>query len=49
MEGVEGEEVPEDVRVGEPDRLQQRRDRHLAPAVDAEIEVVLGIELEVEP
>jgi hypothetical protein len=31
------------------DRLQQDRDRHLAAAVDAEIQVVLRIELEVEP
>ena len=31
------------------DRLQQDRHRHLAAAVDAEIQVVLGVELEVEP
>ena len=49
VEGVEGEELLEDVLVGQPDRLEQRRHRHLAAAVDAEIQVVLGIELEVQP
>ena len=49
MERIEGEEMLEDVLVGEADRLEQRRHRHLAPAVDPEIQVILGIELEVEP
>ena len=31
------------------ERQQQRRQRHLAPAVDADVDQVLGVELEVEP
>ena len=49
IERVEGKKPLEDVLVGQPDRLQQRRHRHLAAAVDAEVEVVLRIELEIEP
>ena len=49
MERVEDEELPEDVLVGEADRLEQRRHRHLAAPVDAEEQEVLRVELEVEP
>ena len=49
VERVEHEELLEDVLVGEADRLQQRRHRHLAPAVDAEEQEILRVELEVEP
>ena len=49
VERVEHEELAEDRLVGEADRLQQRRHRHLAPAVDAEEQEVLRIEFEVEP
>ncbi len=49
VERVELEELLEDVLVGEADRLQQRRHRHLAAAVDAEEQEVLRIEFEVEP
>ncbi len=49
VEGVEREEVLEDLLGVVAQRLQQDRDRHLAAAVDAEVEVVLGVELEVEP
>ena len=49
VERVEHEELLEDVLVGEADRLQQRRHRHLAAAVDAEEQEVLRVELEVEP
>lgn len=48
-EVVEDEEVREDLLRREADRLQQDRDRHLAAAVDAEIQHVLRIEFEVEP
>ena len=46
---VEVEELPQDLLRRHADRLEQDRHRHLAPAVDAEIEVVLRVELEVEP
>ena len=49
VERVEHEELAQDVLVGEADRLQQRGDRHLAAAVDAEEQEVLRIEFEVEP
>jgi hypothetical protein len=49
VERVEDEELREDVLVGEADRLEQRRHRHLAAAVDAEEQEVLRVELEVEP
>ena len=44
-----GEELGEDALGVVPQRLQQDRDRHLAAAVDAEVQVVLRVELEVEP
>ncbi len=46
-EVVEDEEVREDLLRREADRLQQDRDRHLATAVDAEVQHVLRIEFEV--
>jgi hypothetical protein len=49
MEGVEREELGEDRLGVVAQGLQQDRHRHLAAPVDAEIEVVLGVELEVEP
>src|SRR5574338_240029 len=49
VERVEREELLEDLLGGVAEGLQQDRHRHLAAAVDAEVEVVLGIELEVEP
>ena len=49
VERVEDEELPEDVLVGEADRLQERGHRHLAAAVHAEEQEILGVELEVEP
>ena len=48
-EVVEDEEVREDRLGVQADRLQQDRDRHLAATVDAEVEDVLRVELEVEP
>ena len=48
-EVVEDEEVGEDRLGVQADRLQQDRHRHLAAAVDAEVEDVLRVELEVEP
>src|SRR5205085_10138640 len=48
-EVVEDEEVGEDRLGVEADRLQKDRHRHLAATVDAEIEDVLRVELEVEP
>jgi hypothetical protein len=49
MEGVELEEFLEDLLRRHADRLEQDRDRHLPPTVHPEVQVVLGIELEVEP
>ena len=49
LEGVEIVERREDGLGSHADRLQEDRHRHLAAAVDAEIEVVLGVVLEVEP
>ena len=49
LEGVEDEEVRQDLLRRHADRLQQDRDRHLAAAVDAEVQHVLGVELEVQP
>jgi hypothetical protein len=49
VEGVGVVEGREDLLRRHPDRAQQDGDRHLAPTVDAEIQVVLGIELEVQP
>ena len=46
---VEHEEVREDLFRRQADCLQQDRDRHLAATVDAEVQHVLRIELEVEP
>jgi len=48
-EAVELEEVREDLLRLQPDGLEQDRHRHLAAAVDAEVQDVLGVELEVEP
>ncbi|OIQ74230.1 hypothetical protein GALL_441260 [mine drainage metagenome] len=49
LQVVEGEEVRQDLLGVQADGLEQDGDRHLAPAVHAEIQDVLGIELEVEP
>src|SRR2546421_12378873 len=49
LEGVEIVERREDGLGGHADRLEQDRHRHLAAAVDAEIEIVLGVVFEVEP
>src|SRR5216684_3685020 len=49
LEGVEIVERREDGVGSHADRLEQDRHRHLAPAVDAKIEVVLGVVFEVEP
>ena len=49
VEGVELVEVLEDLLRRIAERLQQDRHRHLAAPVDAEVDEVLGIELEVEP
>ena len=46
---VEDEEVGEDRLRVQADRLQEDRHRHLAAAVDAEVQDVLRVELEVEP
>src|SRR5690606_13337169 len=48
-EGIEVEVRGKDVFVGQADGLEQDRDRHLATAVDAEKQDVLGVELKVEP
>jgi len=39
----------QDGLVGQADGLEQNRDRHLAATVDAEVQQVLGVELEVQP
>ena len=49
VEGVLDVEHVEDLLRGEAQGLHQDRHRHLAAAVDAEVEVVLGVELEVQP
>jgi len=49
LEGVEGKELGEDLLRRVAERLQQDRDRHLATAVDPEIQIVLRVELEIEP
>ncbi len=49
LEAVEGEEVREDLLARQADGLEQDRRRHLAAAVDAEVQDVLRVELEVEP
>ena len=49
VEGVEREELLEDLLGREAERFQQRRHRHLAAAVDAEVQVILRVVLEVEP
>jgi hypothetical protein len=46
---VEGEEVGQDLLGVQADGLEQDGDRHLATAVDAEVEDVLRVELEVQP
>ena len=48
-EVVVDEEVRQDRFRVQADGLEQDRDRHLAAAVDAEVQDVLGVELEVEP
>ncbi len=48
-EVVEHEEVRQDLLGVQADGLEQDRDRHLAAAVDAEVEDVLRVELEIEP
>ena len=42
-------EVVENILVRHFERVQQRRRRQFAPAVDADVKNVLGVELEVEP
>ena len=42
-------EVVEDLLAVQAERVEQRRDRQLALAVDADVDDVLGVELEVEP
>ena len=42
-------EVVEDLLAVEAERIEQRGDRQLALAVDADVDDVLGVELEVEP
>ena len=42
-------EICQDGLMVETNRLQQNRDRHLSTTVNAEIENVFGIKLEVEP
>ncbi len=42
-------EVAEDVLGVQAERIEQRRHRQLALAVDADVDDVLGVELEVEP
>ncbi len=49
VEVVEHEEVGEDLFRRHADGLQQDRDRHLAAAVDAEVQDVLRVEFEVQP
>ena len=48
-EVVVDEEVGEDGLRRQADGLEQDRDRHLAATVDAEVQHVLGVELEVQP
>ena len=48
-EDVGLEEAPEDVLDAIAERAQQHRSRQFAPTVDAHEDVVLGVELEVEP
>jgi hypothetical protein len=48
-EVVEHEEVREDLFRRQADGLQQDRHRHLAATVDAEVQDVLRVELEVQP
>jgi hypothetical protein len=48
-EVVVDEEVRQDRFRVQADGLEQDRDRHLAAAVDAEVQDVLGVELEIEP
>ncbi len=49
MESIHHEKPGQDLFRGIADRLQQNGRRHLAPTVDAEIQVILGIELEIQP
>ena len=42
-------EIIEDLLAIEPKRIKQRGDRQLALAVDADVDDVLGVELEIEP
>src|SRR5258706_10840094 len=49
MERVHHEEPGKDLFRGIADRLQQDGRRHLAPTIDAEIQIVLGVELEIQP
>ena len=48
-EGVEDEEVSQDLLRRHADGLQQDRHRHLAATVDTEVQDVLGVKLEVQP
>ncbi len=42
-------ELPEDILGGIADGLEQDGDRELAPPVYADVEYVLGIELQIDP
>jgi hypothetical protein len=49
MEGIEHEEARQDLLRRVTQGLQQNGDRHLAPPIHAKIDVVLGVELEIQP
>ena len=49
FEIIEDKKVCQDGFVVQANRLEQNRDRHLAAAVDAEVQNVFRIELEVQP
>ena len=49
LDAVEDKEMRQDLFRRQADRLEQDGDRHLATAVDTEVQHVLGVELEVEP
>ena len=49
LEGDLGIEIAQDLFLGQAQRIEQRRRRQLAAAVDADVNDVLGVEFEVEP
>ena len=49
VEGVHLEEGRENLLAVHAERAQQDRGRQLAPAIDTHVQVILGVELEVEP